>query len=83
MATVLSNDDLKYLLEEAKATLGACEKKYDFTGGLVIENEWEARLDRGRWAIWDKSRRRFLRYSSLEEADVHTAIETIARTLSR
>ena len=83
MATVLSNDDLKYLLEEAKATVAACEKKYDFTGGLVIENEWEARLDRGRWTIWDKSRRRFLRYSSLEEADVHTAIETIARTLSR
>jgi hypothetical protein len=83
MAVVLSNDDLKYLLDEAKATLAACEKKYDFTGGLVIENEWEAKLDRGRWAIWDKSRRRYLRFSSLEEADVHATIETIARTLSR
>jgi hypothetical protein len=80
---VLSNDELKYLLDEAKATLAACEKKYNFTGGLVIENEWEARLDRGRFAIWDKSRRRFLRYSSLEQADVQSAIETIARTLSR
>jgi hypothetical protein len=83
MAVVLSNDELKYLLDEAKATVAACEKKYDFTGGLVIENEWEAKLDRGRWAIWDKSRRRYLRFSSLEEADVHAAIETIARTLSR
>jgi hypothetical protein len=83
MAVVLSNDDLKYLLDEAKATLAACEKKYDFGGGLVIENEWGAKLDRGRWAIWDKSRRRYLRFSSLEEADVHSAIETIARTLSR
>lgn len=83
MAVVLSNDDLKYLLDEAKATLAGCEKKYDFSGGLVIENEWEAKLDRGRWAIWDKSRRRYLRFSSLEEADVTSAIETIARTLSR
>jgi hypothetical protein len=80
---VLSNDELKYLLEEANATMTACEKKYDFSGGLVIENEWEPRLDRGRWVIWDKSRRRFLRYSSLDEADVRTAIESVARTLSR
>lgn len=83
MATVLSNDELRYLLDEAKATLAACEKKYDFGGGLVIENEWVARLDRGRWGIWDKSRRRYLRYTSLEESDVHSAIETIVRTLSR
>jgi hypothetical protein len=83
MAVVLSNDDLKYLLDEAKETLAACEKKYDFGGGLVIENEWEAKLDRGRWAIWDKSRRRYLRYSSLEETDVTSAIETITRTLNR
>ena len=81
MAVVLSNEELKYLLDEAKETLEACKKKYDFSGGLVVEREWEAKLDRGRWGIWDKSRRRWLRYSSLEEADVHSVIETIARTV--
>lgn len=83
MTAVISNDDLKYLMDEAKATLAACEKKYDFSGGLVIEREWQAKLDRGRWGIWDNSRRRYLRYTSLEEGDVHSAIETIARMFSR
>jgi len=83
MAPTLNNDDLKYLLDEANETIAACSKKYSLGGGLVIENEWVAKLDRGRWAIWDNARRKYLRYSSLEEADVHSVIETVARTLSR
>ena len=83
MTAILGNDDLKYLLDEAQETIAACSKKYDFGGGLIVEREWEAKLDRGRWGIWDKSRRRYLRYTSLEEADVHDVIETIARTLNR
>jgi hypothetical protein len=80
---LMSNDELKYLLEEAKETIATevCRKKYGNEGGLAIENEWEPKLDRGRWTIYDKARRRYLRYSSLEEQDIHTAIETIRKTV--
>ena len=78
----LSNDDLRYLLEEAKQTLASdvVRKKYGDDSGIALENEWEPRLDRGRWTIYDKARRRYLRCSSLEESDIHAAIETIRRT---
>jgi hypothetical protein len=83
VALQMSNEDLKYLLEEAKETIASdvCRKKYGSEGGLCIENEWEPKLDRGRWTIYDKARRRYLRYSSLEEQDIHTAIDTIRKTV--
>ncbi len=81
----LSTDELTYLLEEAKQMVATdlCRKKYGSEVGIALENEWEAKLDRGRWAIYDKARRKYLRYSSLEESDIHAAIETIRRTISK
>lgn len=81
----LSNEDLKYLLDEAKETVASevCKKKYGSEAGLAIENEWEPKLDRGRWTIYDKARRRYLRYSSLEESDIHAAIETIRKSVAK
>jgi hypothetical protein len=80
---MLTSEQFEYLMSEARATIEACRSKYDFTGGLVLENEWIVRLDGGRFVIHDKARNRNLRFSSLEEGDVHGAIETIARALSK
>jgi hypothetical protein len=79
----LPSDQFEYLMGEARATIEACRKKYDFTGGLVIENEWLVQLDGGRFVIHDRARNRNLRFSSLDEREVHDAVETIARALSK
>jgi len=79
----LQSDQFEYLMGEARETIEASRKKYDFTGGLIIENEWSVQLDGGRFVIHDGSRKRNLRFSSLNEREVHDAIETIARALSK
>jgi hypothetical protein len=79
----LPSDQFEYLMGEAHATIDASRKKYDFTGGLIIENEWSVQLDGGRFVIHDRSRNRNLRFSSLNEREVQEAIETIARALSK
>jgi hypothetical protein len=80
----LTSDELTYLMEEAKATIAECGKRYgSSSGGLILENEWIVTLDRGRYVIKDKSRNKILRYSSLEHADVQAAIETIVRALNK
>jgi hypothetical protein len=80
---VLTSDQFQYLMGEAAATVEACRKKYDFSGGGVIENEWVVQLDRGRFVIHDKSRGKNLVFSSLEHGDVQEAVDTIVRALNK
>lgn len=80
---MLTSDQFEYLMGEAKATIEACRKKYDFSGGLIVENEWSVRLDGGRFVIHDKSRTKTLLFSSLDERVVHDAVETIVRALNK
>jgi hypothetical protein len=80
----LASDELTYLMEEAKATIAQVGKRYgDSSGGLILENEWTAALDGGRWVIKDKARNKVLRYSSLEHGDVQSAIDTIVKAFNR
>ncbi|MGH9369058.1 MAG: hypothetical protein ACRD3M_15455 [Thermoanaerobaculia bacterium] len=80
----LASDELSYLMDEAKATIAEAGKRYGgSSGGLILENEWTVTLDRGRYVIKDKSRNKILRYSSLEHADVQSAIDTIVRAFSK
>jgi len=79
----LTSEELAYLMDEAKATIAEAGRRYGSTGGLVIENEWIATLDRGRYVIKDKSRNKILRYSSLEHADVQGAIDTIVKAFNQ
>jgi hypothetical protein len=80
---MLTSEQFEYLMTEAKATIEASRGRYDFSGGLVLENEWKVQLDGGRFVIYDKSRNKNLRFSSLEERVVHDAVETIVRALSK
>src|SRR5262249_35809291 len=57
-ALTLPSDQFEYLMGEAHATIEACRTKYDFTGGLIIENEWIVQLDGGRFVIHDRARNR-------------------------
>ncbi len=80
----LTSDELSYLLEEAKATIAECGKRYgSSSGGLILENEWTVTLDRGRYVIKDKARNKILRYSSLEHSDVQEAVDTIVKAYNR
>jgi hypothetical protein len=79
----LTSEQFEYLMGEATATIEACRKKYDFTSGLVLENEWIVQLDGGRFVIHDKARNKNLRYSSLDQGDVQEAVDTIVRALNK
>jgi hypothetical protein len=80
---MLASDQFEYLMQEAQATIEACRKKYDFGGGLVIENEWAVALDGGRFVIRDKARNMNLRFSSLDQAVVQEALDTIIRAFHK
>lgn len=79
---MLTSEQFEYLMGEARATMEACKKKYDFTGGGVIENEWIVRLDRGRFVIHDKSRNQNLQFSSLDQREVDETVASIVRSLN-